>query len=165
MKFSTLSSLAAGCALLAAQSCASSDAPVSPYVIVTPAAQQPASPSLGTIVLVQQQGGAFVRIKTDGGTFTFSGDTAGAPGHTLLCIPAPANGSLFYFNVLPTSVECDLAVDLLGPTPDAGDDCAGTLLDSKRLPITTTHVNPSGGTGGTSSTSDAGNDAADAEGG
>lgn len=145
-------------ATAAAFSCAPTDASVDTYLLVSPASRQPESPDLGTIVVVQQRGGAFLRVKTEGGTHTLSTDPAGSAGRTSSCIAAPRADSLFFFNVAPTNIECQLYVDLLGEGTSVGADCSGPILDGKLMPITTKREKPTapdggGGSGGMGSSS------------
>lgn len=136
-----------------------------PYLVVAQAAQQPESPDLGTIVVLQQRGGWFVRLKAAQGTILLSSDPGDAAAHSESCIPAPRNGALFYFTVMPAQSECELYVDLLGRSSVSGD-CSGDVLQTRVLPVTTKRANPpsnandaasdaasdaaAGGTGGTS---------------
>ncbi|WP_437318791.1 hypothetical protein [Sorangium sp. So ce385] len=140
-----------GLIMLAALS--SSGCPADPeverYLIVAPAAEQPGSPALGTSVLVQQRGGAYLRLKTIAGKLDLSTDAPGGAAQQPSCIPAPPPGEPRFFLVIPDDVECELYVDLLGP--GSGDDapaCSGPLLASRLLPITNVRQSPSGDGGG-----------------
>ncbi|WP_437726098.1 hypothetical protein [Sorangium sp. So ce861] len=140
-----------GLILLAALS--SSGCPEDPeverYLIVAPAAKQPGSPALGISVLVQQQGGAYLRLKTVAGKLDLSMDAPGGATQQPSCIPAPPPGEPLFFLVLPDDVECELYVDLLGPGGgDGAPACSGPLLASRLLPITNVRQNPSGDGGG-----------------
>ena len=73
----------------------SCDAAVESYLIVAPAASQPESPELGTIVVLQQHGGTFLRMKTEAGTFMLSSDPSNSMKRTSACIRAPKDDSLF----------------------------------------------------------------------
>ncbi|MGK3961435.1 hypothetical protein WMF38_51060 [Sorangium sp. So ce118] len=122
-------------AALVAQGC-ESEPDIAKYLVVSPAARQPESPSLGTIVMVQQRGGSFLRIKTVGGTHALAGDDAGAAADEQSCVRAPVDTPMF-LNVLPSDVECELYVDLIGAANGGtGEECSGEILVSRLVPIT-----------------------------
>ncbi|HTN85151.1 MAG TPA: hypothetical protein VL242_15740, partial [Sorangium sp.] len=72
-----------------------SEPDIAKYLVVSPAVRQPESPSLGTIVMVQQRGGAFLRIKTVGGTHVLAGDDAGAAADEQSCARALVDTPMF----------------------------------------------------------------------
>jgi uncharacterized membrane protein YgcG len=124
-------------------SCKSESMEPTSYLVVSPATRQPESSPPGTIVVLQQRGGAFLRIKAIGGTFMLPSD--GETGQAPSCSLAPADGALLFFNVVPEDVECELSVALFDES-DAGS-CAGKVLATALLPITTKRE-PSAGSGG-----------------
>ncbi|WP_437751905.1 hypothetical protein [Sorangium sp. So ce1389] len=127
-------------AALVAPGC-ESEPDIAKYLVVSPAARQPESPSLGTIVMVQQRGGSFLRIKTVGGTHVLAGDDAGAAADERSCVRALVDTPMF-LNVLPSDVECELYVDLLGAVDGGtGEECSGEILMSRLVPITTRRQN------------------------
>ncbi|WP_437302630.1 hypothetical protein [Sorangium sp. So ce388] len=127
-------------AALVAPGC-ESEPHIAKYLVVSPAARQPESPSLGTIVMVQQRGGSFLRIKTVGGTHVLAGDDAGAAANEQSCERALVDTPMF-LNVLPSDVECELYVDLIGAGDGGtGEECSGDVLVSRLLPITTRRQN------------------------
>ncbi|WP_437923439.1 hypothetical protein WMF37_30975 [Sorangium sp. So ce291] len=143
-------------AALAAPGCAS-DPDMATYLVVSPAARQPESPSLGTIVMMQQGGGAFLRIETVGGTHVLAGDEAGAAANRRSCVRARVDTPMF-LDVLPSEVECALYVDLIGEADGGtGEECSGEILMSRLVPITTRRQNSAeaasggGATGGSAS--------------
>jgi hypothetical protein len=132
---------AASAALLSTPGCVPADAESSPYLLVSPAADQAASPALGTVVVLQQRGGTFLRMKTQAGKYFLPSDSPSGSGHDLFCIPAPTEDSLFFFDVVPSETESLLYVDLLGPN-SKGIDCDGKVLATMIVPITTKRDNP-----------------------
>lgn len=131
--------------------CGPEDATSAAYLIVTIAERQPETPALGTVIVVQQQGGSFLRIKTSAGTHSLSSDDAGAAGRTVSCIAAPGSGKRLLFNVAPAEAEASLYVDLLGapasPAETAAPDCSGAVLDSAFIAVTTVRQNQASGSG------------------
>jgi hypothetical protein len=138
-------------AAAAAVGCQPSDATTSPYLLIAPAANQPTSATFGTLVIAQQSGGSALRLTTQAGTLTLPSADAGAPGAGSACITV-APDQLYYFDVTPSSVECLLYAELLGPSgtggqPAAGPaQCTGTVLATKVVPITTTRNNTTSST-------------------
>ena len=160
-----LSAAAVCTAGLVAESCVPSDATTSPYLLVSPAADQPVSPALGTVVVAQQSGGDQLRLRAQGGTLGLIGDAAGKAGGDTACVPVATAGTLYYFEVIPTDVESLLFVELLrssGSAPASG--CAGTVLETRVVPITTVRnsattssgVGGAGGAGGAAGAGGAG---------
>ena len=134
-------------AALVAPGC-TSDPDISTYLVVSPAVRQPESPSLGTIVMVQQRGGAFLRVKTIGGAHVLAGDDAGAAANRQSCVRARVDTPIF-LNVLPSEVECELYVDLIGAGDGGtGEECSGEILVSRLVPITTRRQNSAGAASG-----------------
>src|SRR5947209_3667524 len=67
-------------AVLGAPTCTVDDPSVNAYLLVAVAARQPQSATLGTVVVLQQRGGASVRITVSAGTFLLPGDAPDAGG-------------------------------------------------------------------------------------
>jgi hypothetical protein len=158
--------LACAAALLGA-ACMPTDGAVATYLLVAQAARQPGSSTPETIVVLQQRGGKFLRLKTQGGTFQLPGDASNASSRTSACVAALPDDDLGFYTITPANGECSLSVALLG----AGAECSGPLLQDKIIPVsskrtvvdTTSGAGGSGGSGGsggadsgTTSTSSAG---------
>jgi uncharacterized membrane protein YgcG len=152
-----LPALACAAALLGA-ACMPTDGDVATYLLIAQAARQPGSTTLETIVVLQQRGGKFLRLKTQGGTFQLPGDASTTQARTSACVAALPDGELGFYSITPANGECTLSVALLGE----GAECSGTLLQNKIIPVSSTRTvveattsgsGGSGGSGGTSASS------------
>ncbi|MFS8067386.1 MAG: hypothetical protein ACMG6S_13580 [Byssovorax sp.] len=130
--------------------CTPPDGKVDVYLVVEPAARQPVSTALGTIVVLQQRGGKFLRMKTQAGTFQLPSDSPNAKARNRACVPALPDDELGYYAVIPADGECLLSVELLGEGPD----CTGSVIKNKITPVSTTRTavdaTSAGGAGGAS---------------
>lgn len=150
-----LPALACAAAMLGA-ACMPTDGDVATYLLVAQAARQPGSTTPETIVVLQQRGGKFLRLKTQGGTFQLPSDASTTQARTSACIAALPDGDLSFYTITPAQGECTLSVALLGE----GAECSGTLLQNKIIPVsstrtvveaTTSGTGGAGGSGGSSS--------------
>jgi hypothetical protein len=154
-------------------SCTPEDGKADHYLLVAQAARQPVSTTLGTIVVVQQKGGKFLRMKAQGGKFQLPGDLPDATASDTACIAAPPDDALSFFTVVPASGECLLSVELLGEEATSATSsgttgtsgtggmsatkCTGTVMLNEIIPVSTTRTavdatTTSSGTTGTSGT-------------
>ncbi len=114
----------------------------------------PGRPPPETIVVLQQRGGKFLRLKTQGGTFQLPSDASTTQARTSACVAALPDGDLGFYAITPAQGECTFSVALLGE----GAECSGTLLQNKIIPVSSTRTvvdattSGSGGTGGTGGT-------------
>lgn len=138
------------------------DAETGPYLTLGFARTQPATADLGVVVVLQQRGGSFLRLRTTGGALQTS-TTAGAGADTA-CVPLQqANGAepgteLLFFTVKPEGSECVLFADLLND----GDACSGEVLESRVLAVSrerATQPEPEPGTTTTGTSGSAGSTA------
>lgn len=132
------------------------NAVVKSYLIVAPAERQPETPALGTLVMVQQHGGAELQFRVKAGKIELSTDASDSSGTGEACVAVPPDDVPLYVNIVPKDVEAELFVDLLGPQqPGTNKPCSGSSLQHQALPITTERENPTsagdeggGGAGG-----------------
>ncbi len=143
--------------------CTPSDGKIASYLLIEQAERQPVSTTLGTIVVLQQRGGKFLRMKTPGGTLQLPSDAPDAEARNGACLAALPDDELGFYTIVPANGECVLSVELLAEGPN----CTGTVIQNKILPVSTTRTavdattstsgagstGGTGGAGGTSATS------------
>ena len=119
--------------------CSVKDPEAGSFLIVGFARTQPATEDKGVTVVVQEGGGAFLRLRTSGGTHQFT--TSTNEGVETSCMTVPTEPSTepkrasdpIFLTVTPRDpkAECTLYVDLLS----SGKDCTGALVASRMLAV------------------------------